>query len=118
MVLHADRRPKQNHNDENLPALPKEPYLLGKELGQMLNQENIHSPIMRCRRNHFMFFVMETYLEKMMEQLNSGEPEMIFGRYFPHCRHWSDEKWKSTMAKGGGNKKRFQYCSDSSEAIL
>ena len=23
-------------------------------------------------------------------------------------QHWSDEKWKSSMAKGGGNKKRFQ----------
>ena len=39
-------------------------------------------------------------------------------KYFPHCRHWSDEKWKSTMAKGGGNKKIFQYCTDSSGAIL
>ena len=29
-------------------------------------------------------------------------------------QHWSDEKWKSTMAKGGGNKKRFQYCADPS----
>ena len=29
-------------------------------------------------------------------------------------QHWSDEKWKSTMAKGGGNKKRFQYCTDPS----
>ena len=47
----ADQRPKQNHKDENLPDLPQEPYLLGKELGLMLNQENIHSPIMRCRRN-------------------------------------------------------------------
>ena len=26
------------------------------------------------------------------------------------CHHWSDEKWKSRMAGGGGNKKRFQYC--------
>ena len=25
-------------------------------------------------------------------------------------QHWCDEKWKSTMARGGGNKKRFQYC--------
>ena len=33
-------------------------------------------------------------------------------------QHWSDEKWKSTMAKGGGNKKRFQYCTDSSGEIL
>ena len=29
-------------------------------------------------------------------------------------QHWSDEKWKSTMVKSGGNKKRFQYCTDPS----
>ena len=29
-------------------------------------------------------------------------------------QHWSDEMWKSTMAGGGGNKKRFQYCTDPS----
>ena len=29
-------------------------------------------------------------------------------------QHWSDNMWKSTMAKGGGNKKRFQYCTDPS----
>ena len=34
-----------------------------------------------------------------------------------YCHHWSDEKWKS-MAGGGGNKKRFQYCTDSSGTIL
>ena len=28
-------------------------------------------------------------------------------------QHWSDDMWKSTMAGGGGNKKRFQYCTDS-----
>ena len=34
-------------------------------------------------------------------------------------QHWSDEKWKSTMIKGGGNKKRFQYCTDpTGEEIL
>ena len=33
------------------------------------------------------------------------------------CHHWSDEKWKNSMA-GGGQKKRFQYCSDSSGTIL
>ena len=27
---------------------------------------------------------------------------------FENSRHWFDEMWKSTMAKGGGNKKRFQ----------
>ena len=33
---------------------------------------------------------------------------------FVRSQHWSDEMWKSTMAKGGGNKKRFQYCTDPS----
>ena len=37
---------------------------------------------------------------------------------FENSRHWSDEMWKSTMAKGGGNKKTFQYCTDSSGEIL
>ena len=39
-------------------------------------------------------------------------------KYFVFCHHWSDEKWKSSMAGGGGNKKRFQYCTDSSGTIL
>ena len=34
--------------------------------------------------------------------------------HFEHSQHWSDEKWKSIMARGGGNKKRYQYCTDSS----
>ena len=37
---------------------------------------------------------------------------------FVRFQHWSDEMWKSTMAKGGGNKKIDQYCTVSSGAIL
>ena len=33
---------------------------------------------------------------------------------FENSQHWSDEMWKSKMAGGGGNKKRFQYCPDPS----
>ena len=39
-------------------------------------------------------------------------------KYFPYCHHWSDCKWKKSMAGGGGNKKRYQYCTDSSGTIL
>ena len=39
-------------------------------------------------------------------------------KYFLHCHHWSDEKWKKSMARGGGNKKRYQNCTDSSGANL
>ena len=35
-----------------------------------------------------------------------------------HSQHWSDEKWKSIMAKGGGNKRIFHNCTDPSGKIL
>ena len=76
-ILHADQRLKQNHKEENLPALHQEPYLLGKELGPMLNQENILPQVLRCRRNSF-FLDMQEYKEKTMERLNSGELKTIF----------------------------------------
>ena len=31
-----------------------------------------------------------------------------------HSQHWSDDMWKSKMAGGGGNKKKYQYCTDPS----
>ena len=34
--------------------------------------------------------------------------------HFVYSQHGSDEKWKSSMARGGGNKKIFQYCIESS----
>ena len=33
---------------------------------------------------------------------------------FVRPQHWSDEMWKSIMARGGGNKTRFQHCTDPS----
>ena len=54
-----------------------------------------------------------------MERLNSGESKTIFKNISCiYCHHWSDDKWKSSMAGGGGNKKQYQYCTDSSPVIL
>ena len=33
---------------------------------------------------------------------------------FEYSQYWSDDVWKSKMAGGGGNKKRFQYSTDPS----
>ena len=33
-------------------------------------------------------------------------------------QHWSDERWKSCLAAGGGSKRRYQYCSDNSGTIF
>ena len=39
-------------------------------------------------------------------------------KYFLYCPHWSDSNWKTCMAGGGGNKQRYQYCTDSSGTIV
>ena len=39
-------------------------------------------------------------------------------KHFLYCHHWSDEKWEKSMARGGGNKKTNQNCTDSSGAML
>ena len=33
-------------------------------------------------------------------------------------QHWSDDRWKSCLAAGGGSKRRYQCCSDNSGRIL
>ena len=53
-----------------------------------------------------------------MEQLNSGESKENLQKHFPCCPHWSFCKWKKSTAGGGGNKKRYQYCTDSSGTIV
>ena len=45
VILQADQRPKQNHKDAILQAHPQELFPFGRELGLMLKQGNIHSPI-------------------------------------------------------------------------
>ena len=60
---------------------------------------------------------MIVYLEKRMERLNSEESKIIFRTML--CDLNIDiEKWKSSMARGIRNKKRFQSCTDSSGEIL
>ena len=39
-------------------------------------------------------------------------------KYFLYCPRWSDNKWKACLAARGGEKRRFQYCTDSSGTIV
>ena len=48
--LHADRRQKQNHKEENLLALHRESFSLKEGIGSILNQGNILSPNTKYRR--------------------------------------------------------------------
>ena len=110
VILHAEQRPKQHHKDENLQALPQEPYLLGKEnihfFDCMVSKKLIH-----LLRHGSLHRVIDGAIEfwKIKDKLE---------KHFLYCHHWSDDKWKKSMGSGGVNKKRYQYCTDSSWIIL
>ena len=38
--------------------------------------------------------------------------------HFPQVPFWSDDRWKSCLAAGGGPKRRYQYCSDISGTVV
>ena len=58
---------------------------------------------------------MVIYLEKKDGVIEFWISKDCFRYEFENSRHWSDEMWKiSRMAGGGGHKKRFQCCTDSS----
>ena len=57
VTLQADRKPKKNQKDILLPAHPQKLFLVGKELGLILNQKNIRSLSIQFRRKWSIFFV-------------------------------------------------------------
>ena len=116
-ILQADQRPKQSHKDDpagsSTRTIPTgriiwtdvEPgeysisdYAVSKKLIHLLRHKNLP----REDDGAIAFWRIK------------DDPQ----KYFLHCHHWSDDKWKKRMAGGGGNKKRYQYCTDSSGAIL
>ena len=107
VILQADHKPKQNHQDVLLPTHPPKTVLIGERTRTDLRHKNIRSPIIQCQRNWSIFFVLVVYLEKMMERLN----------HFVYSQHWSDE-----VEEHHGKRRRkqqiFQYCTDYSGEIL
>ena len=114
LLLRTDQRLKQNHEDVPTRTVPIcerswtdiEPedyssiaYPVSKRLGTLLR----HGDLLREEDGAIEFWRLKFCLRCEFE----------------NSRHWSDEMWKSRMAGGGGNKKRFQYCTDlSGQEIL
>ena len=71
---------------------------IGHPVSKLLNTLLRHGDLPRAEDGAIDFWRLKDYLRNE----------------FVHSQHWSDEKWKSTMARGGKNKKIFQYCTDSS----
>ena len=57
----------------------------------MLNQENIRTQIIQCRRNGFKFFVMEAYFETNDGAIEFWRIKDDLQTHLLYCHHWSDE---------------------------
>ena len=110
----AGAKPK----NEILPAHPEELYLLGKEKWTdvepgkySISDYEVSKKLIRLLRHGSLPRDDDGAIEfwRIRDNLLT---------YLLNCHHWFDDKWKSSMEGGGGNKKRFQYCTDSSGTIL
>ena len=114
LLLQADQRPKQNHKDVLSASSSTKTILIGERIWTDVEPED-YSPV---------DFPVSKQLSTLLRHGSlprEDDGAIEFWRIkdylqnpFVHSRHWSDEKWKSTMAKGGGNKKRFQCSTDPS----
>ena len=50
--------------------------------------------------------------------MKSTELNFYLRNHSSQVQRWSDDRWKSCLAAGGGSKRRYQYCSDNSGTIL
>ena len=118
LLLQADQRPKQNYKDVFLPAHPQKTKPIGERTWTDIEPQD-YSPTDYSVSKKLINLLRHGSLPRD----NDGAIEFwrLTGYHrnrFVHSQHGSDEKWKSIMAKGGGNKKIFQYCTDLSGEII
>ena len=95
-MLHADRKQKQNHTDENLPALHQEWSLLGEGIGLTLNQKNLLSLRTRSRIKSSIFFdTVNRYNEEDDGAVQFWRIKFYLWNQFPQNQFWSDDHWKA-----------------------
>ena len=79
LLLQADQRLKQHHEDLPLLAHLQELHLFVKENGPILSQKLVRLSLTQWQKDWLLFFVMVIYLEKKMGRLNSGDYKIIIG---------------------------------------
>ena len=107
LLLWADQRLKQNHKDVFLPASSTKTVSVGWRPWTDIEPQDY--PVSKQ--------LITLLRHGSLPRENDGAIEFWSFKvrnHFVQSQHWSDEKWKSTLAKGGGNKKIFQHCTDPS----
>ena len=97
LLLRADQRLQQNHEDVLLLVHLQKRYLSVKDLGLILSQKIIRLSITQCQK-------LSTLL-RQADLLREEDGATEFWRLKDYIRndfefslHWSDEMWKSIMA--------------------
>ena len=116
VILHADQRPKQNQREpadsSTRTILVWERIWTDVEPGEFsISDYAVSKKLIHLRRHGRLH--RENYGAIEFWRIKDNLQEHVL-----YCHHWSDDKWKKTIAGGGGNKKRYQYCTDSSGVIL
>ena len=119
VTLHADQRPKQNYKKREFAGSSTRTIPVGErtwtdvEPGKhVLSEYEVSKKVI-----HFLRHSQKVHREedgavhfwRIKENLRNPFPQSI---------HWSDSRWKACLAAGGGAKRRFQYCTDYSRAIV
>ena len=99
-------------------AHPQELFLLEKKLGMILNQQEYSISDYEVSKQLITLLRHGSLPREDDGAIEFWRRKDYLRNHFVQSQHWSDEKWKSTMAKGGGNKKIFQYCTDPSEKFF
>ena len=87
------------HERKWIDIEPSEPTLAAYEVSKkVINLLRHNQTLQREEDGAIEFYKIKFYLRNHHSQIQL----------------WSDERWKSCLAAGGGSKRRYQYCSDNS----
>ena len=113
-LLRVDQGLKQNHKDVLLPVHLHELYPSGERNWTDIEPED-YSPIAYPVSKQLIYLLSHGHIpEEEDGAIELWRWKDYIRNNFLRSQHWSDDKRKSIMARGGGNKKRFQYCTDPS----
>ena len=112
--LQPGQRQKQNHN-RGQSLGQQQPYQYTKEDGLTLNHQNKVLLRTISRRKLLIFLTLQREEDGAIEFCKI---KFHLRNHHSQIHNWSDDRWKACLAAGGGSKRRYQYCSDNSGAIL
>ena len=117
-LLQPDQKKKQNHKRGNL-LIHQVSYRCTKENGLTLSHQHQNLAAYEVSKKVISLLRHSQTVQREDDgAIHFWRIKLHLRNQFSQVQHWSDERYKSCLAAGGGSKKRYQYCSDNSGTIL